>query len=96
MKSSASSPRLASGGGRDSPREVKPRLRLGLSTVGESGWGGRGSGRSDEPLSELVGPGLRGRVHLVASALTVGSLGCLAFELLEHVPHRLVVADRRG
>jgi hypothetical protein len=46
------------------------------------------------PLSELVGTGFLGQADLVASADAVGGLSCLAFELLEDVLHRLVVADR--
>jgi hypothetical protein len=47
------------------------------------------------PLPELVGTGFRGRVDL-ASAAAVAGLGSTAFELLENVLHRLVVADRVG
>ena len=48
------------------------------------------------PLSELVGTGFHRRVDLLASADAVGVLSCLAFQFLEDVLHRLVVADRMG
>jgi hypothetical protein len=49
--------------------------------------------RLDLP-SELVGTEGGWRADLVASGLAVGGLSCRAFELLEDVLQRLVVADR--
>jgi hypothetical protein len=46
------------------------------------------------PSIELLVTAFRGRVELVAAAVAVSGLCSIAFDLLEDVLHRLVVADR--